>query len=197
MLRLYNNIDLNSKLEHNRPVIKIIIPKIVHIEHTNIPKLPGLDKPLIFRGIKVSETDYYIEIFTGLYVGSNPTCNLLDNLNIDIIITLGSEYSLCSTTKFRTVIDLLDNDNGNIRLICPDIINTMYNMDKAIRTNKHRIFVHCDRGISRSPSYIILYLMRTYELEFNKIMKMFLEAVNVVLIYSKFAKELRNVIIEK
>ena len=104
----------------------------------------------------------------GLYIGDAEAASelgMLEELKIQRIISLGNEkegkkYKYFENIEYlKIVID--DNDNENIYkyfAICNKFISLGF--DSA------NVLVHCHKGVSRSATIVIAYLMYTYKTDF-------------------------------
>ncbi|XWV26582.1 DSPc-domain-containing protein [Tupanvirus soda lake] len=119
-----------------------------------------------FEHLKISKINNFI------YLGSceHPLTNSeeFQKLGIDVIINCAKEVEYTEDVKYRV---------ENFPIIDGNSISLLENMDRA-NDNIHyylsrgkKIYLHCVRGISRSPALLIYYLMThkkfTYDTAFD------------------------------
>ena len=102
----------------------------------------------------------------GLYIGDAEAASelgMLEELGIGRIISLGNEkevkkYKYVENIEYlKIVVDDVDNENiGEYFAIC----------NKFISLDEGNVLVHCHKGVSRSTTIVIAYLMYTYKTDF-------------------------------
>ena len=107
-------------------------------------------------------------ICDGLYIGDAEAAgesSILEELKIERIISLGNEKEVKKYKYFENVeylkIVIEDNDNENIGeyfAICNKFI--------SLTSDSGNVLVHCHKGVSRSATIVIAYLMYTYKTDF-------------------------------
>ena len=106
----------------------------------------------------------------GLYIGDSEAASelgMLEELKIERIISLGNEKEVKKYKYFenieylKIVVDDVDNENiGKYFAICNKFISLGFDSDSA------NVLVHCHKGVSRSATIVIAYLMYTYKTDF-------------------------------
>ena len=112
--------------------------------------------------------------------------NLLNEKNISCILVCGSELECKFQNNFKYLkIDLNDYTEDSI---IPYIDKCI----QFINENKNkRIFIHCNAGISRSPSIIIAYLIKSLNYSFKDAFNLVKSKRNIKP-NEKFLQELQN-----
>jgi protein tyrosine phosphatase len=106
------------------------------------------------------------KIIDNLYLGNRMGAadhDLLVKLDIHAIVSIG-----CSPPTYHNItylkIGLLDKDNSNILIYMDQVTDFIkLHMDKG----KH-VFVHCQAGMNRSPSFVIGYLIKYKSKQFQE-----------------------------
>lgn len=102
---------------------------------------------------------HMIEIIPNLYLGNWNNANNLHELiytKIDIIINVAYELPNAFPNKFTYLKVMWDDcNNENILLDLDNLTNFIQQ-----HIGKSKILIHCQQGMSRSPSLIIAYLIR-------------------------------------
>ena len=114
---------------------------------------------------------------------------LLKRKNIECILVCGSELECKYPDEFIYLkIDINDYVEDSILPYIDKCI-------KFIDENKNkRIFVHCNAGVSRSPSIIIAYLMKTFNYSFKEAFDFVKNKRNIINPNERFIKELKSLI---
>ena len=112
---------------------------------------------------------------------------LLKSKNISCIIVCGSELECKFINEYKYLkINLNDYIEDSL---LPHIDKCI----KFINENKDKkIFVHCNAGVSRSPSIIISYLIKSLNYSFNEAYNYVKNKRNIIKPNEKFMKELQN-----
>ncbi len=111
-----------------------------------------------------------------IYLGSceHPLTNSdeFQKLNIDVVINCAAEVEYPADTPFHV---------ENFKIIDGEAVSFLENMDQAINkirmhlSKRKKIYLHCLRGISRSPAILIYLLMShkkyTYDTAYNLVRK--------------------------
>lgn len=129
-------------------------------------------------------------IISGLYLSSQDpvVCNdILKKYKIEHILSIGVNIS----EKFDDIqyynCDLLDLPES-------DIIPSIKKCINIIHANrKENILVHCNAGVSRSPTIIIAYLMIMMELSYNEAYNKVKEIRSCIKPNDGFVKQLKNI----
>ena len=110
----------------------------------------------------------------------------MNEKNISCILVCGSELECKFQNKFKYLkIDLNDHTEDSI---IPYIDKCI----QFINENKNkRIFIHCNAGISRSPSIIIAYLIKSLNYSFKDAFNLVKSKRNIKP-NEKFLQELQN-----
>ncbi|RTG86929.1 uncharacterized protein DC041_0012291, partial [Schistosoma bovis] len=91
--------------------------------------------------------------------------NLLNNYNVTHIINLISNIIPNYFPEYFHYLSLIVYDNLTFQL--NDILNDCFNFLNIVKQTKGCCFIHCEAGISRSPSIIIAYLMKFYNYSYD------------------------------
>jgi protein-tyrosine phosphatase len=103
-----------------------------------------------------------------LYVGSMTAINDRDLLRehriSHLIQVLDVAWLPSDRDGFESYrIDILDSSSSDLK---PHLESACNFIDKALRSGKN-VLVHCQQGISRSPSIVIAYLIRNHGMSFD------------------------------
>lgn len=119
-------------------------------------------------------------IFKNIYLGSLKDAkdnNFIKNNNIKIIIWLSDEkeksFHSNKINFFNFKVEDVIFESNKLFNLCRVIYNILDN-------NTDNIFIHCTEGVSRSPTVVLYYLMRKYNLKFQEALKIVKEKRNVV-----------------
>jgi protein-tyrosine phosphatase len=112
-------------------------------------------------------------IFENIYLGSLEDAQdekFIKANNIKIIIWLSDEQE----KSFHS------NNINFFNFKVEDVIfesNKLFNLCRVIYkildNNTDNIFIHCTQGVSRSPTVVLYYLMRKYNLKFQEAFKIY------------------------
>lgn len=109
------------------------------------------------------------KVFEFLYFGSQDIAcdlNILSSLQITDILSVG--VAIPTNLNFMyTFIEAYDLPTFNMTNIFDDCFIYIEN----IRLLNRRVYIHCNAGISRSPSIIIAYVMKYLKLDFKSAYK--------------------------
>jgi hypothetical protein len=114
------------------------------------------------------------EIIPHLYLGNKYAAinkNFLIRNNIKGIINVATGVNVDFDQSKFPWIDYLNNVKIHDR---PDVIlSTNYKkifdfIDDKIYNHQQNVLIHCSRGISRSASYVIAYLMKKFQMKFQE-----------------------------
>ena len=125
-----------------------------------------------------------------LYLGNSDFSlnnELLKSKNISCILVCGSELECKFPNEYKYLkIDLND-------YIEDSIIPYIDKCIQFISENKNKkIFVHCNAGVSRSPSIVIAYLIKSLNYTFNDAYNFVKKKRNIIKPNEKFIKELKD-----
>ncbi|CAF1283134.1 unnamed protein product [Didymodactylos carnosus] len=116
--------------------------------------------------------------------------NRLSKLGIRYILNVASrDVEVCPYygKDFRTLqIDLRDDEQENIL----KVLEKAFAFIDEAKSNKCRVLVHCSHGQSRSPTIVIAYLMRTYNISLEQCLSHVVKARPCVLPNDGFLKQL-------
>jgi len=107
-------------------------------------------------------------IRNGVYIGGSSDANDLDtleNIGIRVIINCAPETHVQRDDK-RFTYHLFSMEDRSDYPIDQDIPTAVEIITKAV-SRKEKVLVHCHRGISRSVSLVIAWLMKTEQLNFD------------------------------
>ncbi|XP_032680144.1 dual specificity protein phosphatase 19 [Odontomachus brunneus] len=175
-----------SALKPCKTVITDSLGNKCEIEHGQVKKL---EKGLPF--VVDEKPDLHVaNIIPGLYLSSQDPVVCSDILNkyeIGHILSIGVNIS----EKFDDIryynCDLLDLPESNIMLSmkkCVDIIHA---------NRRENILVHCNAGVSRSPTIIIAYLMIMMELSYKEAYDKVKKARSCIKPNDGFVKQLQSI----
>jgi len=175
-----------SSLKSCKTVITDTFGNKYEVEHGQVKKL---EKSLPF--VVDEKPDLHVaSILPGLYLSSQDpaVCNdILKKYDIRHILSIGVSISeKYDNIQYHTC-DLLDLPESNILPSikkCIDIIHANL---------KENILVHCNAGVSRSPSIVIAYLMIIMKLSYDEAYNMVKRARNCIRPNDGFVKQLRSI----
>ena len=154
--KFHNPINLNLNLDNNN------IPKYNRI---NLKEELNMDN----NEVKKSDEDYSEIIKDFLFISGYKTASTLSDLqNLKITNIINCSGDLCENLEFSGIhyltLNIRDNVSENIECIFYKCINYI---DEAKEKNG-RILIHCYKGVSRSVSVLISYLMYLYKWTYDK-----------------------------
>ncbi|CAH8547848.1 unnamed protein product [Schistosoma guineensis] len=122
--------------------------------------IPNFNLDLQIGKIELPE---FTILFGSVDVAQN--LNLLNNNNVTHIINLISNIIPNYFPEYFHYLSLIVYDNLTFQL--NDILNDCFNFLNIVKQTKGCCFIHCEAGISRSPSIIIAYLMKFYNYSYD------------------------------
>ena len=154
--KFHNPINLNLNLDNNN------IPKYNRI---NLKEELNMDN----NEVKKSDEDYSEIIKDFLFISGYKTASTLSDLqNLKITNIINCSGDLCENLEFSGIhyltLNIRDNVSANIECIFYKCINYI---DEAKEKNG-RILIHCYKGVSRSVSVLISYLIYLYKWTYDK-----------------------------
>ena len=154
--KFHNPINLNLNLDNNN------IPKYNRI---NLKEELNMDN----NEVKKSDEDYSEIIKDFLFISGYKTASTLSDLqNLKITNIINCSGDLCENLEFSGIhyltLNIRDNVSENIECIFYKCINYI---DEAKEKNG-RILIHCYKGVSRSVSVLISYLIYLYKWTYDK-----------------------------
>lgn len=177
--------DSKAQIQHERQfVLMMIVHKykpnktyiLVKIEATvnkNNNIVLGLITTIIFLHFSIENLmtqtpryTYMQQVLPGLFLGSAVAAhrllaNELSKAGIADIIDVGKTNSnrkdRCPGIRYHFV-ELKDQKNEDITVCFRRCFNIM---DKRLNGKNKRILIHCERGVSRSPSIVMAYLIQS------------------------------------
>lgn len=108
-------------------------------------------------------------MFEFLYFGSQDVAcdaSILNTLQITDILSVGVTVPTYKHLKYK-FIEAYDMPSFNMK----NIFNECFIYIENIRLMNRRVFVHCNAGISRSPTIVIAYVMRYFKIGFEDAFK--------------------------
>ena len=154
--KFHNPINLNLNLDNNN------IPKYNRI---NLKEELNMDN----NEVKKSDEDYSEIIKDFLFISGYKTASTLSDLqNLKITNIINCSGDLCENLEFSGIhyltLNIRDNVSENIECIFYKCINYI---DETKEKNG-RILIHCYKGVSRSVSVLISYLIYLYKWTYDK-----------------------------
>lgn len=154
--KFHNPINLNLNLDNNN------IPKYNRI---NLKEELNMDN----NEVKKNDEDYSEIIKDFLFISGYKTASTLSDLqNLKITNIINCSGDLCENLEFSGIhyltLNIRDNVSENIECIFYKCINYI---DEAKEKNG-RILIHCYKGVSRSVSVLISYLIYLYKWTYDK-----------------------------
>lgn len=185
-MNLQDLITKKKSLKSCKTVITDSLGNRYEVEHGQMKKL---EKGLPF--VVDEKPDLHIaNIIPGLYLSSQDPAVCSDILNkykIKHILSIGVSISEKFDHIYYYNCDLLDLPESNIVPSikkCIDIIHA---------NRKENILVHCNAGVSRSPTIVIAYLMIIMRLSYNDAYDKVQEARHCIRPNDGFVKQLRTI----
>jgi protein-tyrosine phosphatase len=154
--KFHNPINLNLNLDNNN------IPKYNRI---NLKEELNMDN----NEVKKSDEDYSEIIKDFLFISGYKTASTLSDLqNLKITNIINCSGDLCENLEFSGIhyltLNIRDHVSEDIECIFYKCINYI---DEAKEKNG-RILIHCYKGVSRSVSVLISYLIYLYKWTYDK-----------------------------
>lgn len=109
-------------------------------------------------------------VFEFLYFGSQDiACDItiLNSLKITDILSVGITVPKYNSFKYK-FIEAYDLPSFNLK----NIFDECFLYIENIRMLGRRVFIHCNAGVSRSPTIIIAYVMRHLKISFDEAFKL-------------------------
>lgn len=106
------------------------------------------------------------KVFEFLYFGSQDAAadlSILKSLEISHILSLGVFVPKYEGYIYKSI-DMYDLPNFELSPIINECIHYIEN----VHNSGKRIFIHCNAGISRSPSVVIAFVMKYLKINFDK-----------------------------
>ena len=110
----------------------------------------------------------YNEIIPNLYLGNRLSTTIADKLNIDHIISIGSKNKSIGISN--THIGLRDDNTLDITKELNQVTTLM---DELLKKNK-KILIHCRAGMNRSPSFVLAYMCKYKNMDYENCMEFIL-----------------------
>ena len=117
---------------------------------------------------KIHENNHPSQIFKWMYLGTfENACNILDLRRLGINYILNCAYD-CKNThlpKCITELHLKVRDESDFEIF--EYFEKANDFINLVRSKGGIILIHCKLGISRSPSFVLAYLMKYYNFSFE------------------------------
>lgn len=129
-------------------------------------------------------------MFEFLYFGSQDVAcdaSILNTLQITDILSVGVTVPTYKHLKYK-FIEAYDLPSFNMK----NIFNECFIYIENIRLMNRRVFVHCNAGISRSPTIIIAYIMRYFKIGFEDAFKIVKEKRTTINPNAGFISQLKD-----
>lgn len=128
-------------------------------------------------------------IYLGSYEHPYTDSEEFQKLNIDVIINCAEEvnYPLSDYTIFKY--PLFDDEYASMLEYMDAAIEKIH---RCLSSGK-RIYIHCVKGISRSPAILIYYLMVHKKFTFDQAQDLLKKIRPIIDINSNFERELRTI----
>jgi protein-tyrosine phosphatase len=192
-IKIYNFLNLkNLYLDNNDYLEKIELINCPMLDKLNISNCPKIDKIIglednnpnliICRNTNIDFLEDKFNINMILLNNNEYIDYIIDNIYLgnsshteEELLVIGISYIFNITTnhyrEYKKIIEIKcpteDVSEWNILESFPKIIDKM----KELHDKRHRIYVHCHAGISRSASVIILYLIKYHKYKFREAFK--------------------------
>lgn len=181
-------LDGNDKIS-NWLVVNILKKKHLHIHIDNKPSLVELWNTfyLDVKNITIEWNNVYpTHIINGLYIGSIKSAlneYVYKHCGIETVFSIGKELNPMVFKSMKNIKISVDDDiSENIPF---EYLNLLHD-----NLNKNNCLVHCFMGISRSPSFVIAFLMKYYNLRLNDAYSLVKSKRDIVFPNSGFWKQL-------
>lgn len=129
-------------------------------------------------------------VFEFLYFGSQDIAcdsNILNTLQITDILSVGVTVPTHKDILYK-FIEVYDLPSFNIK----NIFDECYLYIENIRLLNRRVYVHCNAGISRSPTIIIAYVMKHLKIGFEDAFKFIKETRSTINPNAGFVSQLKD-----
>lgn len=129
-------------------------------------------------------------VFEFLYFGSQDIAcnsNILNTLQITDILSVGVTVPMLKDISYK-FIEVYDLPSFNIK----NIFDECYLYIENIRLFNRRVFVHCNAGISRSPTIILAYVMKHLKIGFEDAFKLIKETRSTINPNAGFVSQLKD-----
>jgi len=175
-----------SSLKSCKTVITDPLGNKYEVEHGQVKKL---EKSLPF--VVDEKPDLHVaSIIPGLYLSSQDpvVCNdILKKYEIRHVLSVGVNISeKYDDIRYHTC-DLLDLPESNISPSIKKCVNIIH------ANRKENILVHCNAGVSRSPSIVIAYLMIIMKLSYDEAYNTVKKVRRCIRPNDGFVKQLRSI----
>jgi hypothetical protein len=120
-------------------------------------------------------------IFIGNYGSADSSILTLYNISAVLNVSDRDTYDICNNITYK-FIKLHDNI---LQCLFPHIINAYYFIDKCI-SQKKNILVHCMAGSSRSVIVVAYYLMKKYNMNLDKALRIIKSRHSIVSLNESF-----------
>lgn len=134
--------------------------QVPQLDTKSISEMPAISDP----GMDPKKLDYFAtdctEITPFLHVGGEIVANSMESLQakgITHILNAASRYVKCPFPDTFEYMPLYLRDDQGEDIIC--VFYDVFDFIDSARQKGGKVFVHCRRGISRSPGLCIAYLM--------------------------------------
>jgi len=171
------NTSIKEIIENRSNKGQVIINKFNDLEKSLLLDAPKKQCSICHKFIeshlfKIHTNNHPSQIFKWMYLGTfENACNILDLRRLGINYILNCAYD-CKNThlpKCITELHLKIRDESDFEIFkyfekANDFIN-------QVRSKGGIILIHCKLGISRSPSFVLAYLMKYYNFSFENALK--------------------------
>ena len=159
---------------------------LIHVEETYGKQIIGkfgYSKAMIDRIVyrAIGELDPPTQIFENLFLGSEYNAsnfNELKNLKITHILNVTTEIDQFFPADFAyKQIHILDDPNAKLY---PSFAFACEFLENALAKKEYKCLVHCQRGVSRSASIVIAFVMKQQRISFEEAYKFIKEKRKIV-----------------
>ncbi|KAJ3180849.1 hypothetical protein HDU85_003934 [Gaertneriomyces sp. JEL0708] len=96
------------------------------------------------------------DLLPNVFLGSFPSCRLLEELQITHVLSLGLELSPFTRLKWKGI-EVEDSVAADMLGFLDEAVAFIHG---ALQEPNARVLVHCVAGVSRSPTVVLAYLMQ-------------------------------------